>query len=58
MNAFNLEPIAKGLVLLHSNLHDSAAYSVIPDYIAKTNEKGYFYDRQYSSREISSFFAV
>jgi len=42
MNAFNLEPIDKGLVMLHRNLHDSAAYSVIPDYIAKTNEQGIF----------------
>jgi hypothetical protein len=42
MNAFNLEPIDKGLVLLHSNLHDSAIYRVRPDYIAKTDKEGIF----------------
>ncbi len=42
MNAFNLEPIDKGLVLLHKNLHDSAFFRVRPNYIAKTNEEGIF----------------
>jgi len=42
VNAFNLEPVDKGLVLLHSNLHDSAVYSVRPDYIAKTDKEGIF----------------
>lgn len=42
MNAFNLEPIDKGLVLIHKNLHDSAVYRVTPDYIAKTDEEGLF----------------
>lgn len=42
MNAFNLEPIDKGLVLLHKNLHDSAFYRTRPDYIARTNEEGIF----------------
>lgn len=42
MNAFNLEPIDKGLVLIHSNLHDSAVYRVRPDYIARTDKKGLF----------------
>lgn len=42
MNSFNLEPIESGLVLLHENLHDSAVYSVRPNYIAKTDEKGLF----------------
>ncbi len=42
MNAFNLEPIEKGLVLLQKNLHDSAVFRVRPDYIAKTDEKGLF----------------
>jgi hypothetical protein len=42
MNAFNLEPIDKGLVLLHKNLHDSAVYSVRPDYISRTNKEGIF----------------
>lgn len=42
MNAFNLEPIDKGLVMVHSNLHDSAVYRVKPDYIAKTDKEGLF----------------
>ncbi|RIJ49437.1 hypothetical protein D1614_07810 [Maribellus luteus] len=42
VNAFNMEPIEKGLVLLQSNLHDSAVFKVIPDYIAKTDEDGLF----------------
>ena len=42
MNAFNLEPIDKGLVLLHRNLHDSAVYSVRPDYISRSNKEGVF----------------
>ena len=42
MNAFNMEPIDKGLVLLHRNLHDSAVYSVRPDYIARTDKEGIF----------------
>ncbi len=42
VNAFNLEPIDKGLVLLQSNLHDSAVYRVRPNYIAKTDEEGLF----------------
>jgi len=42
MNAFNLEPIDKGLVLLHKNLHDSAFFRARPNYIAKTNEEGIF----------------
>ncbi len=42
VNAFNLEPIEKGLVVLQSNLHDSAVFKVVPDYIAKTDEDGMF----------------
>ena len=42
MNAFNLEAVENGLVLLHKNLHDSAVYSVRPNYIAKTDETGLF----------------
>lgn len=42
MKAFNLEPVEKGLILLHSNLHDSAVYRVKPDYIAKTDKDGIF----------------
>jgi hypothetical protein len=41
-NSFNQKPIEKGLVLLHSNLHDSAIFKVRPDYIAKTDEEGKF----------------
>ncbi|GAB1451592.1 Ig-like domain-containing protein [Draconibacterium sp.] len=42
MNAFNLEPIDKGLVLLHKNLHDSAFFRSRPNYIAKTDKEGVF----------------
>ncbi len=42
VNAFNMEPIEKGLVLLQRNLHDSAVFKVIPDYIARTDEHGMF----------------
>ena len=42
INAFNLEPLEKTLVLLQSNLHDSAVFKVIPNYIAKTDEQGLF----------------
>ena len=41
-NAFNLKPIENGLVLIHSNLHDSAFFRVRPDYIAKTDKEGNF----------------
>nr|WP_319510844.1 Ig-like domain-containing domain [uncultured Draconibacterium sp.] len=43
INAFNLEPNEDGsLLVLHSNLHDSAVFRVRPDYIAKTDEEGLF----------------
>jgi hypothetical protein len=42
LNSFDLEPIEETLVMLHSNLHDSAVYTVPPDYIAKTDEQGNF----------------
>ena len=42
MNAFNLEAVENGLVLLQKNLHDSAVYNVRPNYIAKTDETGLF----------------
>ena len=42
VNAFNMEPVEKLLVLMHSNLHDSAVFKVVPDYIAKTDERGMF----------------
>ncbi len=41
-NAFNLKPVEKGLILLHSNLHDSAVFKVRPNYIAKTDKEGKF----------------
>ncbi len=41
-SAFDMEPIENLLVLLQSNLHDSAVFKVIPDYIAKTDETGMF----------------
>jgi hypothetical protein len=45
INGFNLEPIENTLVLLHKNLHDSAVYTVRPNYIAKTDEEGlYLFD--------------
>ncbi|HYQ58825.1 MAG TPA: Ig-like domain-containing domain [Draconibacterium sp.] len=43
INGFNLEPNDEGsLLVLHSNLHDSAVFRVRPDYIAKTDEDGLF----------------
>lgn len=42
VDAFNLEPQEKILVLLQSNLHDSAVFKVVPDFIAKTDEHGFF----------------
>ena len=42
LNSFNLEPVEETLVMLHKNLHDSAVYTVTPDYIAETDEEGNF----------------
>jgi len=42
LNSFDLEPVEQTLVLLHSNLHDSAVYTLTPDYIAETDEEGNF----------------
>lgn len=43
IKAFNLDPDENGtLVVLHANLHDSAVYRCIPDYIAETDENGLF----------------
>jgi hypothetical protein len=42
MNGFNLEPEEESLVMLHKNLHDSAVYTLRPNYIAKTDEEGKF----------------
>ncbi len=45
IKGFNLEPVENTLVLLHKNLHDSAVYTLQPDYIAKTDEEGlYLFD--------------
>ncbi len=43
INGFNLEPVENALVLLHKNLHDSAVYTLRPDYIARTDKEGLFY---------------
>ncbi|WP_297089007.1 Ig-like domain-containing domain [uncultured Draconibacterium sp.] len=43
INSFNLEPAEEpSLLVLHSNLHDSAVFRVRPDYIAKTDAEGLF----------------
>ncbi|WP_347839036.1 Ig-like domain-containing domain [uncultured Draconibacterium sp.] len=43
INSFNLEPGEEpSLLVLHSNLHDSAVFRVRPDYIAKTDAEGLF----------------
>lgn len=42
LNGFNLEPVENALIMLYKNLHDSAVFRTIPDYIAKTDEKGLF----------------
>ncbi len=40
--ADNLEPLEKTVVMLHSNLHDTAVYHSKPDYIARTDHRGIF----------------
>jgi uncharacterized protein (DUF2141 family) len=40
--ADNLEPLEKTVVMLHSNLHDTAVYRSKPDYIARTDNRGIF----------------
>ena len=42
MDAFTMEPVENTIVMLHKNLHDSAAFTLRPDYIAKTDENGIF----------------
>ncbi|NCB08867.1 MAG: hypothetical protein EOM73_11960, partial [Bacteroidia bacterium] len=42
INAFNLEPVENALIMLHKNLHDSAVYRLLPDYIGKTDKNGLF----------------
>lgn len=42
MDAFTMESLKNSLVLLHKNLHDSAIYTLRPDYIARTDENGIF----------------
>lgn len=45
MNAFNLEPVKNTLVMLHKNLHDSAVFTLRPDYVARTDDDGlYLFD--------------
>jgi len=41
-NGFNLEPMENILVMLHKNLHDSAVFTLRPNYIAKTDKTGFF----------------
>jgi len=40
--ARTLDPDMNTLVMLYKNLHDSAVYTCIPDYVAKTDERGLF----------------
>lgn len=40
--AENLNPGEKCLVMLHKNLHDTAIFKLVPDYVAKTDENGLF----------------
>ncbi len=43
LDAFTLKPPEDGvLVMLHSNLNDSAPYHTLPDFISRSNEEGYF----------------
>jgi len=41
-DAFNLEPIANSYVLLYRGRSDTLVYKTRPDFIAKTDEKGFF----------------
>ena len=41
-NSFDLESQEKIVVMLHSNLHDSAAVTLVPDYVARTDSRGMF----------------
>jgi hypothetical protein len=44
-NGYNLEPQEKLLVMLHSNLNDTAVVKTIPDYVARTDARGmYLFD--------------
>lgn len=44
-NGFTLEPQEKLLVMLHSNLSDTAVVKNIPDYVARTDSRGmYLFD--------------
>jgi len=42
LKAFNLDPPEETLILLYSNLADSAVFKSIPDYISRANKLGYF----------------
>ena len=41
-DAFNLEVPPRMMIMLHSNLSDTAPKTVIPDYISMTDQNGYF----------------
>lgn len=41
-DAFNLEPIANSYVLLYRGRSDTLVYKTRPDFIAKTDQKGFF----------------
>jgi hypothetical protein len=44
-NGYTLEPQEKLLVMLHSNLNDTAVVKTIPDYVARTDARGmYLFD--------------
>jgi len=42
LDAYNLVPAENVLVMLYSNLNDSVPMQSIPEYISRTNDKGYF----------------
>lgn len=42
LDAYNLVPAEDVLVMLYSNLNDSVTMQSIPEYISRTNDKGYF----------------
>ncbi len=42
VNAFDNEPILNAMVLLHSNMSDTAFTKILPNYVAKTDSSGHF----------------
>ncbi|GET20707.1 Ig-like domain-containing protein [Prolixibacter denitrificans] len=42
LNSFNLEPSAGTYVMLYKNLSDTAVLTTKPDYVAKTDDNGFF----------------